>query len=199
MRNRQRAFIREYLKDFNATRAAKAVGYSEKTAYSIGHENLSKPEIMQAIDESIMSSDEAAANITEIARGDMKDLMDITSSGFVLRLMRDGQVIPQTRLIKKIKQKVTTFLSKKEDDEDREVIETEIELYDRHAANRDILKYRGKLIDKTDITSGGKPLKTMEVTPIDYRSAIASLAPRPVEDSPTPGESESPVDGQEMG
>ena len=101
MRNRQRAFIREYLKDFNATRAAKAVGYSEKTAYSIGHENLSKPEIMQAIDESIMSSDEAAANITEIARGDMKDLMDITSSGFVLRLMRDGQVIPQTRLIKK--------------------------------------------------------------------------------------------------
>lgn len=159
MRNRQRAFIQEYLKDFNATRAAKAVGYSERTARTIGSKLLTNIDIKAAIDETIMSADEAATNITEIARGDMKDLMEITSSGFVLKLMKDGEVIPQTRLIKKIKQKVTTYLAKKEDEEDREVIETEIELYDRHAANRDILKYRGKLIDKTELSGeNGGPI-----------------------------------------
>lgn len=42
---KQEMFVREYITDFNATRAAIAAGYSKKTASSIGHENLSKPEI----------------------------------------------------------------------------------------------------------------------------------------------------------
>jgi len=43
-------FIEEYLIDFNATQAAIRAGYSEKTAYSIGHENLRKPEIWAEIE-----------------------------------------------------------------------------------------------------------------------------------------------------
>ncbi len=39
-------FCLEYIKDLNATQAAIRAGYSEKTAYSIGGENLSKPEIV---------------------------------------------------------------------------------------------------------------------------------------------------------
>ena len=35
--------------DLNATEAAKRAGYSEKTAYSIGFENLRKPDIQEAI------------------------------------------------------------------------------------------------------------------------------------------------------
>lgn len=46
---KQAQFVREYLIDLNATQAAIRAGYSEKTAYSIGHENLSKPEIAEAI------------------------------------------------------------------------------------------------------------------------------------------------------
>ena len=46
---KQEAFISEYLVDLNATQAAIRAGYSEKTAYSIGHENLSKPEIADSI------------------------------------------------------------------------------------------------------------------------------------------------------
>jgi len=42
---KQRLFVAEYLKDFNATQAAMRAGYSKKTAYSIGQENLKKPEI----------------------------------------------------------------------------------------------------------------------------------------------------------
>ncbi len=46
---KQERFVEEYLVDFNATQAAIRAGYSENTAGSIGHENLTKPEISAAI------------------------------------------------------------------------------------------------------------------------------------------------------
>lgn len=46
---KQERFVAEYLKDGNATRAAIAAGYSEKTARSTGAENLTKPDIAAAI------------------------------------------------------------------------------------------------------------------------------------------------------
>lgn len=42
---KQKRFCDEYLISGNATDAAIKAGYSPKTAYSIGNENLSKPEI----------------------------------------------------------------------------------------------------------------------------------------------------------
>ncbi len=47
---KQRAFVREYLIDLNATQAALRAGYSEATAKDIGCENLAKPNIKAAID-----------------------------------------------------------------------------------------------------------------------------------------------------
>lgn len=45
----QKRFVDEYLVDLNATQAAVRAGYSEKTASSIGSENLRKPEIAARI------------------------------------------------------------------------------------------------------------------------------------------------------
>jgi len=57
--NKQDAFVKAYLLNgFNATQAAIEAGYSEKTAYSIGNENLSKPEIKKAIEEHQKKSNE---------------------------------------------------------------------------------------------------------------------------------------------
>ena len=42
---KQASFVREYLIDGNATQAAIRAGYSAKTAYKIGQENLRKPQI----------------------------------------------------------------------------------------------------------------------------------------------------------
>jgi len=42
-------FVKEYLVDLNATQAAIRAGYSEKTATVIAAENLTKPNIAQAI------------------------------------------------------------------------------------------------------------------------------------------------------
>lgn len=46
---RQQKFVDEYLIDLNATQAAIRAGYSSKTAYSIGVDNLRKPEIQAAL------------------------------------------------------------------------------------------------------------------------------------------------------
>lgn len=48
---KQERFVAEYLIDLNATQAAIRAGYSVKTAHSVGHENLKKPEIAKAIQE----------------------------------------------------------------------------------------------------------------------------------------------------
>jgi phage terminase small subunit len=49
MTPKQQRFVEEYLIDLNATQAAIRAGYSSKTAYAIGEENLRKPEISEAI------------------------------------------------------------------------------------------------------------------------------------------------------
>ena len=47
---KQQRFVEEYLIDLNATQAAIRAGYSVKTAKEIGCENLTKPNIQEAID-----------------------------------------------------------------------------------------------------------------------------------------------------
>lgn len=57
---KQQLFISEYLIDFNATRAAKAAGYSEDTANVIGCENLTKPNIKVEIEKQVNNMMEAS-------------------------------------------------------------------------------------------------------------------------------------------
>lgn len=51
MTAKQRRFCDEYLIDLNATQAAIRSGYSEKTAYRTGADNLRKPQIREYIDQ----------------------------------------------------------------------------------------------------------------------------------------------------
>lgn len=67
---KQAAFVREYLKDSNATQAAIRVGYSEKTAYSQGGRLLKNVEVCAAIDErNRVAEDEAIITKAEVLRG----------------------------------------------------------------------------------------------------------------------------------
>lgn len=49
MTARQKRFCEEFVKTGNAKQSAISAGYSEKTAYSIGNENLKKPELLSYI------------------------------------------------------------------------------------------------------------------------------------------------------
>lgn len=59
MNKKQKRFADEYLIDLNATQAAIRAGYSEKSAYSIGNENLRKPEIEKYIKERLKEKENA--------------------------------------------------------------------------------------------------------------------------------------------
>lgn len=50
---KQQAFVDEYIKDKNATRAAKAAGYSENRASELGYQLLQKTTVSQAIREKL--------------------------------------------------------------------------------------------------------------------------------------------------
>lgn len=161
--NKQKRFIDEYLVDINATQAAIRTGYSKRSAAAIGNENLLKPaiadEIKRRIKEMGMPAEEVILRLGDMARGDLADLMDVTTSGFTIKLMDKDErgnliVSPKTKLIKKIKQKVTTYLSKKEDGEDREIIETELELYSAQEALNLLGKHHKLFTDNVQINVG---------------------------------------------
>ncbi|NPC91212.1 terminase small subunit [Bacillus sp. WMMC1349] len=57
---KQELFIQEYMKDLNATQAAKRAGYSERTAYRTGADLLKKPQIVARIEK--MKADRAKRN-----------------------------------------------------------------------------------------------------------------------------------------
>jgi len=161
--NKHRAFVEEYLTDFNGTRAYLRVypkstyeGAKANAARLLTNDSV-KAEVKARLDAMHMTADEALKRLSEIARGDMAQLMDISSVGFNLD-MEQAKEAGLTKLIKKVKQKTTTYIAKKESEEDREVTELEVELYDAQTALRDILKMHGKFVDKVDLTSGGKPL-----------------------------------------
>lgn len=164
LNNKQRAFVAEYLRDFNATQAAIRVGYSPKSAYSIGQENLKKPviadAIKQALSEKAMSADEVLTRLAEHARGDMGDFIDIDSMSFSLDLNKAKEK-GLTRLIKKVRDRVVMTSNK--DGEETETHTLEIELYDAKSALDTLAKYHGLLVDRTDVTSGGEPIKVIGI------------------------------------
>lgn len=88
--HKQQRFIDEYLIDFNATRSAIAAGYSKKTAYSIANENLTKPEITEAIkarlNELKLGADETIKLIGDIAKGNLNKYLKTKKIEYVPRV-----------------------------------------------------------------------------------------------------------------
>jgi phage terminase small subunit len=78
---KQQRFVEEYTKDFNATRAAKEAGYSEKTAYKIGSENLIKPQIQQAIQRSMAKLSRKVEITKESLVNDLNTIKDSSMDG----------------------------------------------------------------------------------------------------------------------
>lgn len=137
--DKQQAFINEYLKCWNATEAALRAGYSKRTARSIGHENLTKPdiakEISKRIEEMVMSADEALASLSDIARGDLSDFFDIAGKLPIINFEKAAHA-NALGLLKKIKFK------------DGEI---SFELYDKQRALETVAKHHGLLAQKVNI------------------------------------------------
>ena len=128
--DKQKRFCEEYLKDFNATAAARRAGYSEKTANEIGSENLAKPSIKEFLNERLdtlsMEAGEITKRITNLARGNMSDYMSTRS-------------VPYTPEIKVGLQRLIESKRAEIDFEDAYALEVDLDEEDleNHMANQD--------------------------------------------------------------
>jgi len=180
MNNRQNRFIEEYLVDFNATQAAIRAGYSYKTARQIGSKLLTKVDISEAVEARIMSEAEVRVRLSDIARGDVKNLMSVGPMGFELKLMAKDdedvyQINPYTKLIKKIRQKVTTIMPRTQDGEEKEIVETDLELYSALEALSLLGKHHKLFTDKTELSGpDGSPVK-LEVEYVNTPYPVADV------------------------
>lgn len=103
---KQELFVKEYIVDFNATRAAIAAGYSEDSARSIASENLAKPDLQKAIQKEIekrkkrieINQDFVLEQLAKIAGADIKDYLEYDEDGeirFKPYNEVDGEVIAE--------------------------------------------------------------------------------------------------------
>ena len=106
MTAKQKRFCDEYLVDMNATQAAIRAGYSAKTAYAIGQENLKKPMLRKYIDdrmgqkekELIADSDEVMRYLTSVLRGQSQsEVVVIESTGDFMSQARTMQKAPDEK------------------------------------------------------------------------------------------------------
>jgi len=142
---KRRVFVEYYLRDFNATKAAKLAGYSERSADVIGHELLGIPEIRRAIDERLselrMGTDEVLSRLAEQARGGAQYLIEVRDGVPIMnweRLQAEGKL----HLIKKI-----TFGA--------DGRPQQVEFYDAQQALSLLSRTLGLFVDRSEVSGPG--------------------------------------------
>lgn len=139
MTKKQKRFVEEYMIDLNATQAAIRAGYKPSAAYSIGSENLRKPEIKAAIDKAIAErSKRTGINqdriIRELARIGFAKITDVADrkTGEI----KEDASEDDLACIQSIKVKPGEFGT-----------EREVKMYDKRSALVDLGKHLGMFRD----------------------------------------------------
>ncbi|HEX7048642.1 MAG TPA: terminase small subunit [Longimicrobiales bacterium] len=163
---KQRRFIEEYCVDFNATQAAIRAGYSKRTAYAIGAENLRKPQIREAIEQRLkelsMSAAEATRRLTDWGRGTIEPFLHTDGNGNVRVDLSTEEARRHLHLIRKLKQKERVLAP--EPGEEGVVLDRtfEIELHDAKDAVVQLARIHGLFVEKHE-HSGSVSTPTLEV------------------------------------
>ncbi|MFW5968845.1 MAG: terminase small subunit [Persicimonas sp.] len=138
---KQEAFVTEYLIDRNATQAAIRAGYSPDSAYSIGWENLRKPEIASRIREELeeraMSAEEALDRLGRIARGSMAAFLSVEGDEMSLDLTSE---LAQWHF-----DLIQSYEVERKEFETGTITEITLKLYDKQKALKTILREHGGL------------------------------------------------------
>lgn len=169
---KQQAFVERYCTHFNATQAALEAGYSERSAYSIGSENLKKPEIAQALterlDQHAMTAAEALKRLADWGRGSPLPFLRVTAGGEVLLDLSTAEAQQHLHLVRKIKVDESRIIEG--DEADLVKVKTEIELHDAKDAVKQIARAHGLFVDRHEVT--GKDGEPLEVNVHDARERL---------------------------
>ena len=140
LNGRQKAFADYYIQTGSATEAAIKAGYSEKTARSIGAENLTKPDISayirERLDEQsnkrVADANEVIEFYTAVMRGEVKDQFGLDAS-LSDRLKAGDALMKRYNAIKETESK-NTF---------NEGMQALADLINNPAPNRNIADFEG--------------------------------------------------------
>lgn len=110
--DKQIRFCEEYLIDLNATQAAIRAGYSQKTAHSIGAENLIKPEIQAEIqkkqkelsERTGITAERVLQELADIGFHNIKDFVNGNNSILELKYLDERK----TAAVSKVKTTITS-------------------------------------------------------------------------------------------
>ena len=190
---KQRQFVTEYLACFNASEAARRAGYSERSAASIGHENLIKPEISEEISRALaataMSKTEVLTRLADQARGTFGDFLTFVDAdgtpltGDALRQMPAGTQA-KVDLMAGVRAGKTHLVRKFKQDEGG----VSVELYSAQDALLALAKHWGLLGSVAGTVDD--PVHTVEMTLTEWRAeqarrradALSRMEPPPAGD-----------------
>ena len=153
MTKKQKRFIEEYLIDLNATQAAIRAGYSSDTAYSIGNENMKKPEIKACIDKAMaersrrtgVNADRVLMELAKVAFVNASDVIDADTA-----TVKADALPEDTAAIQSVK--VKTF--------GEDGLEKEIKMADKLKALELLGKHLGMFKDKVVLSGSLETEKT---------------------------------------
>ena len=145
-------FCLEYVKCYNATRAAIGAGYSRKSAYAQGGQILARPrvrkEIERLLSEYAMSSVEVLACLSDQARGTYQHFLRFTEDGFPVVDFSTDDAQDHLYLVKSLKPKIIHVTEGEgENKKEYEITWMDIELYDAQRALELLAKAYGLFRD----------------------------------------------------
>ena len=161
---KQEKFCINYFKLGNASEAGKLAGYSPKSIRNITSVLLTKTNIQERIAQlqekaasaKIMDVIERKERLSEIARANLTQFMELGKDGSWVNL---GPETPNPGAIQEIHSR-----TEYDKDTDTNTVYTSVKLHDPIRAIQELNKMEGNYAPvKTDLTSGGEPLK---ITPI---------------------------------
>lgn len=143
MTKKQKLFVDEYLIDLNATQAAIRAGYSVSSAKEIACENLTKPNIQEAIAKAMaerskrtgISQDRVVQELAKLAFVNIADVVDLETG-----LVKETATAEDLACIQSIKIKPTEFGE-----------EREIKFYDKKGSLESLGKHLGMYNDKLNV------------------------------------------------
>lgn len=161
--NKQKAFVREYQKDFNATRAVKEAGYQTnypaEMGYQLLHKTPVKDEVAQVIEKQAEVANIGVQKILEelmfIAFGDISQCMSWTDAGvaFIDSTKLTGNI---TRAISEVNETITAHGGSRR-----------IKMHDKLKALELLGKYVGMFKEQLEVTQ--KPFHAQIVEMIEAK------------------------------
>jgi phage terminase small subunit len=141
---KQKAFVQEYLIDLNATQAAIRAGYSPTSARQIADENMSKPDIKNAIDRAIaerskrtgINADRIILELAKIAFVNPTDVINMDEATVRGEANREDTAAISSVKVKRIPT------------EAGDIVEREVKVYDKIKALELLGKHVGMFTDK---------------------------------------------------